>query len=66
MEFRAEDLTVEIENGPSFNIFELIGKLVEIGLPVACSTEAGELINMLNLPPEIVGLLNMAKSMLCR
>ena len=31
VDFRAEDLTVQLENGPSFNIFEIIAKLVEIG-----------------------------------
>ena len=65
VEFRAEDLTYQVEDGPSFNIFELIQKLVEIGLPVACGTEVGDLIDQLNLPQEIVGLLNMAKSIVC-
>jgi len=31
LEFRPEDLTVSVENGPSANIFEIIGKLIEIG-----------------------------------
>ena len=65
VEFRAEDLTYQVEDGPSFNIFELIQKLVEIGLPVACGTEVGDLIDQLNLPQEIIGLLNMAKSIVC-
>ena len=66
VEFRAEDLTYQVEDGPSFNIFELIQKLVEIGLPVACGTEVGDLIDQLNLPQEIVGLLNLAKSIVCK
>ena len=65
MQFRAEDLTYQVEDGPSFNIFELIQKLVEIGLPVACGTEVGDLIDQLNLPQEIIGLLNIAKSIVC-
>ncbi|XP_063677275.1 uncharacterized protein LOC134813429 [Bolinopsis microptera] len=65
VEFRAEDLTYQVEDGPSINIFELIQKLINIGLPVACGTEVGELIDQLNLPQEIVGLLNMAKSIVC-
>ena len=31
VEFRQEDLTVQLENGLTFNIFEIIGKLMEIG-----------------------------------
>merc|ERR1719245_1624421 len=60
---KREDLPAEFY--PQLNIFELIAKLIEVGLPVACSTEVGDLINMLNLPPEIANLINMAKSMVC-
>ena len=66
VEFRAEDLTYQVVDGPSFNVFELIAKLMEIGLPVACGTEVGDLIGMLNLPAEIIGLLDFAKSILCK
>ena len=31
VEFRAEDLTVDLEFGGQINIFEIIGKLIEIG-----------------------------------
>jgi hypothetical protein len=65
LEFRAEDLTVQAENGLSFNVFEIIAKLIEVGIPVACGTEVGQLIDMLNLPPEIIGLLEMAKGIIC-
>ena len=31
VELRQEDLSVQLENGLTFNIFEIIGKLIEIG-----------------------------------
>ena len=31
VEFRAEDLTMDLEFGGQINIFEIIGKLIEIG-----------------------------------
>ena len=66
MQFGTEDLTYQVEDGPSFNVFELIAKLLEVGLPIACGTEVGDLIGMLNLPAEIIGLLDFAKSILCK
>merc|ERR1712071_284918 len=66
VELRSEDLTVELENGALFNIFEIIGKLIEIGIPVACGTDVADLLDMLNLPAEIMGLIELGKSIVCR
>lgn len=66
MDYNVDDLIVRMEDGPSFDIFTIVSLIMNVGIPVACATPIGELLAMLKLPNEVIGLVRMAKGMVCR
>merc|ERR1712106_1058305 len=56
----SEETEVELQN-----IFEIIGKLAELGIDFVCNNDISAIIEALQLPADIAGLIDMGKAMLC-
>ena len=56
----------DIEVAQLQNIFDLINQLIQQGLEFVCSADMDAILAQLNLPESMMGLVTMAKTMLCQ